>query len=170
MNLEFLKTQEISQLTILNDLKFDNVEEMLKNPPYQLFLSIDELISPSKNSRASKKFEKKIRGPPRPLNDYFIFRKNFEVYIRSQQNAISATNVGNVSRFASCEWKKQPPTVKLFFKFLAEMAKNKHKEMFPGFKYNPKRHKKLSSLSSIPLPPDNYDEIFDQIINHEMLE
>ncbi|KAF0421495.1 MATA-HMG [Gigaspora margarita] len=105
--------------------------------PYELTIEIEELVSPPKNSRKAAKFRKDpSSSPPRPQNAFLLFRRDF--YARLKLNKIKISN-GDVSRLASEEWKKLPNEVLRFFGVLEKLAKDRHKQVYPGYKYSPKK-------------------------------
>ncbi|CAG8473090.1 1224_t:CDS:1 [Paraglomus brasilianum] len=103
---------------------------LLLNPPYMLNISPDSLINPKRKNQNS--------NPPRPSNCWIIFRQNFAIGLRSQypENSYS---IQNVSKMASEDWKSQPILVKQYFDTLAKLALQRHKEIYSGYIYRPRR-------------------------------
>ncbi|CAG8487926.1 14364_t:CDS:1 [Dentiscutata heterogama] len=116
--------------------------------PYSLTLEIEELISPPKNSRKAKNFRKNpsSASPPRPQNAFLLFRRDFHAKLR--QKEIKMSN-GEVSRLASEEWNKLPKEVLRFFETLEKLAKDRHSEVYPDYKYSPKKGCRKKSLHRI---------------------
>ncbi|KAF0507836.1 MATA-HMG [Gigaspora margarita] len=77
------------------------------------------------------------------MNAYVLFRRDFIARMKQQGMKMS---IGDVSRLASGEWNKQPANVHRYFEILENLAKDKHKEIYPAFRYSPK--KKLARLCS----------------------
>ncbi|CAG8782848.1 21290_t:CDS:1 [Cetraspora pellucida] len=115
-----------------------NEEEhaLLQNPPYQLTLSLNELLSPARKNRKNKsKPENKI---PRPQNAWVLFRKDYEANQR-MRFPDKALKMKNVSTDAGDVWRNQPSKVKRFFEILSRLAHEQHKALYPGYKYTPKK-------------------------------
>ncbi|KAF0559085.1 hypothetical protein F8M41_007052 [Gigaspora margarita] len=106
-----IMTREIEFITISpekrsNETFNEDDDELLRNPPYPLAFTVEDLIL-SSNS------------------------------LRSQAKRIE------LSGLASEEWRDQPPKVKKFFELLVKKAKDKHKEAYPDYTYDPDRSKKI---------------------------
>ncbi|CAG8785002.1 14325_t:CDS:1 [Gigaspora margarita] len=108
------------------------------SPPYDLTIKIEELILPPKNSRKAAKFRKdpSSSSPPRPQNAFLLFRRDFYAKLTLKQTKM---RTGEVSRLASEEWRKQPKEVLWFFEILEKLAKDKHSQEYPDYKYSPKK-------------------------------
>ncbi|CAG8573239.1 10813_t:CDS:1 [Acaulospora morrowiae] len=107
--------------------------ELLRNPPYELTLTIEELTKPSDKKRCKKdSLELKV---PRPPNGYILYRKDFGAKIKLTQPNLK---VQDISKMSSEHWKKEDSMVKLFFKILAEIQGENHNKQYPGYKYNPR--------------------------------
>ncbi|KAF0414352.1 MATA-HMG [Gigaspora margarita] len=124
----------------VNDCSLQNEyvvnDEQTHTVPYKLSLNVDDLINPSKTSRRLKK----TKDPPRPQNSFVLFRRDFEVKYRllhKDEKIVSK----KISSLAAESWNIQPPSVKSFFKQLEFKAFNKHKEMFPNYRYQPNKKK-----------------------------
>ncbi|CAG8591162.1 14539_t:CDS:2 [Acaulospora morrowiae] len=141
---------------ILDEVEF---ESFIKNPPYKLNLTIDELIGTSSKSRVYKKFLSGGRSkPPRPPNSFVIFRKNFVAGVNSR------TKAPKMSKIVAEAWESQPPAVRKFFNMLAERAKVMHNEKFPNYKYTPRRSKKIKEKNA---PAGESKDICDDYLNYE---
>ncbi|CAG8517516.1 11732_t:CDS:2 [Ambispora leptoticha] len=83
--------------------------------------------------------------PARPPNKFFIFRTMFQGSLDTFK-----LQVPIVSELASQVWRKSSNEVKEAFSKLAEIAKNEHSEINPGYVYKPYRKVSLakSDLSS----------------------
>jgi len=109
---------------------------LLKNPPYNLTLSVYELTTPKKQE---KNYVTNNEGDvviPRPHNAFIIFRNDYAARIKdSPERKIS---IRLISQMASKQWKQESETVKLFFKLLADMYQHNHRRLYPQYKYSPK--------------------------------
>ena len=109
----------------------------LKKPSCTLYLTIEELTSPSLESRAYKNFDEgKTTIPPRPLNSFMIFRKNFQAGVN--------IHVKDTAKKVQESWNEVSSEVRCFFELLSKMAREKHLEKFPDYKYSPKKTSKNS--------------------------
>ncbi|CAG8444767.1 hypothetical protein C2G38_2168630 [Gigaspora rosea] len=109
-------------------------DELLKNHPYPLAFTIEDLIFPSNSPRSKAKRKKQLK-PPRPQNAWVLFLKNF---IKLHQ-----LEGKDNSSLASDAWNRQPPIVHKFFKLLEKKAKDKHNEDYPDYIFAPDRSKKI---------------------------
>ncbi|CAG8578894.1 6719_t:CDS:1 [Paraglomus brasilianum] len=102
---------------------------------FRLFLSIDELISPSQVSRTFRRDE----SIPRPQNAFIIYRRNLVASLKGKGGDVK---FHDISDEASEAWRKERQEVKQFFKCLAVMGKIVHSKKWPGYIYKPKRKAK----------------------------
>ncbi|CAG8541040.1 10715_t:CDS:2 [Scutellospora calospora] len=102
-------------------------DEFLNVKPYPLTLDLDELISPASHSRRVIQYERNPTSsdPPRPLNAFFLYRKDFSAKLRKE--GIKMKN-GDVSHLVSEEWNKQPKEVLLHLP-LDEMVVNEQENV-----------------------------------------
>ncbi|CAG8688733.1 15017_t:CDS:1, partial [Racocetra fulgida] len=147
---------------------FDNELISSPLPPYQLTIEIEELVSPPKNSRKAKKFQKNPHStsPPRPQNDFILFRRDF--YAKLRVEGIKMKN-GDISRLVSEVWNQQPNEVRRYFKLLEKLAIERHNEAFPDYKYSPKKSNAKKPKSKNTRQMNNNIERFPAIYN-EMSE
>ncbi|CAG8546038.1 21064_t:CDS:2 [Dentiscutata erythropus] len=110
-------------------------DELFSEPPYPLAMDIDELTSPPTNTRPAKKYKKHPdkSNPPRPQNDWVLFLRNFTALLNLNGTKMNSTT--KVARMAADEWRRQPPKVRRYFKFLGDRAKEKHNELYPEFNH-----------------------------------
>ncbi|CAG8552707.1 5799_t:CDS:2 [Acaulospora morrowiae] len=112
---------------------------LLRNPPYQLTLCLEVLLSPARRNRKNKtKPENKI---PRPQNAWVLFRKDYEASQRMQFPE-KALKMKTVSTDAGDVWRNQSSQVKRYFEILSRLAHEYHKAMYPNYKYTPKKKQK----------------------------
>ncbi|KAF0559086.1 MATA-HMG [Gigaspora margarita] len=114
------------------------------NSSYELTLGIEELISPPQNTRCAVKHRKNKSSPPRPLNKFLLFRRDF---IAKQKENGRTMNIEDMSRLASYEWGNLTDDARRYFEILEQMAKDKHREMYKGYSYCPKKNKGKESKS-----------------------
>ncbi|PVU93901.1 hypothetical protein BB561_002965 [Smittium simulii] len=87
----------------------------------------------------------KQKRTPRPPNAFIIYRKE------TQANVIKANpGVSNkeISVIIGKMWKQEPQSVKDQYKVKAENEKQIHKKMFPDYKYQPRKSKKIAKADS----------------------
>jgi len=102
---------------------------------FRLFLSVNELISPSQMSRTFRRDE----SIPRPQNAFIIYRRNL---VASLKEKCGDVRFRDISDEASEAWRNERQEVKQFFKCLAVMGKIVHSQKWPGYIYKPKRKAK----------------------------
>ncbi|CAG8743392.1 17138_t:CDS:1 [Gigaspora margarita] len=118
--------------------------EFVGNSPYELTLDIDELISPSPNTRKAEKHRKNQSSPPRPLNKFMLYRRDF--IAKQKKNGIKM-DIKDMTRWASYEWGNLTDEVHRYFEILEQMAKEKHRQTYAGYTYCPKKNKGKNSKS-----------------------
>ncbi|CAG8621184.1 1094_t:CDS:1, partial [Scutellospora calospora] len=96
------------------------------NPPLLLSLTIDEFFAPAKRPT-------KNPNPPRYLNSYLLWKRNYDASHTSK-------NFTQRSRESSVMWSRSDDEIKLFFKILSKLHKSYHELMYPEYKYSPKRN------------------------------
>ncbi|CAG8486530.1 11195_t:CDS:2 [Ambispora leptoticha] len=99
----------------------------------QTKLTIEDLIKPK------GKFRNGV--PPRPQNPWVIYRKDLQAKLVAEQGAEIefGARVGSISKMASEKWNVEPQEVKQVYEIIAEVAKRVHEQMFPNYKYKPRR-------------------------------
>ncbi|CAG8482786.1 22610_t:CDS:2 [Dentiscutata erythropus] len=125
------------------------LKEIMKNPPYDLTLPVEELLS----SRKRKKSQK----PPRAQNKFILFRKDYTARARKQDpDRTKLMNTHDFSREASQQWEDHSPQVKLFFTILATVATERHKAIYPGYVYEPEKKKDKPASPISPVSLENF--------------
>ncbi|RIA80264.1 hypothetical protein C1645_6296 [Glomus cerebriforme] len=121
---------------------------LVLNPPYVLTLSIKDLTTPkdpkefiqvsdhSKKKRRQKSI-KAVAVIPRPHNAFIIFRNDYAAKVKRMSNQ-QKISIRLISKMASRQWKQESDVVKLFFKLLADMYQQRHKVIYPNYKFSPK--------------------------------
>ncbi|RHZ50117.1 hypothetical protein Glove_505g11 [Diversispora epigaea] len=123
------------------------VKELLLKPSYPIFLTLEELIETSSHSREGTKYNKnKRKYPPRSLNPFMIFRKNFHKGLRKNKIEIKNNQNNNVKKadiisiLATQEWYEQDnPAVRYLFIELADLAKKRLLYLNPTYRYEPNK-------------------------------
>ncbi|CAG8656072.1 15139_t:CDS:1 [Cetraspora pellucida] len=112
-----------------------SLDEIMKNPPYELTLQQEELLAPRKQ-------KKKTRKAPRAQNKFILFRKDYTARVRRKEpRRAKSMKTQEFSKEASEKWEEQSTEVKRFFTILAEVATERHKMMYPEYKYEPEKKK-----------------------------
>lgn len=108
-------------------------------PPYQLTLPLDDLVnSPPKSDGTI----------PRPKNSFIIFRNDYSARIKVQYSNMT---VGKISGIVSQAWKIQPTSVLQFFEILSMVSYQRHKAMYPDYKYAPQKKEKKPQITQTSL-------------------
>src|SRR6266542_1394420 len=144
-------SSQLDEILVCPNKSLLNEEEnlLINNPPYQLTLSLKDLLSPARKFRKNKtKSDDKI---PRPQNAWVLFRKDYEANQRVSFPD-KALKMKNVSTDAGEVWRKQSTKVKRYFEMLARLAHEQHKKLYPNYKYTPKK--------KIPKDNDSKDWVF----------
>ncbi|CAG8461917.1 high mobility group box domain-containing protein [Gigaspora rosea] len=146
-------------IMIISDMKMSKsilslYNELLSiDPQYPLTMRIEDLVTPAQTSRRASQFLEKHTKPtpPRPLNLYLLFRKDYDAYLKSEGNNLST---GEVSKLTSTMWKELSPPHRYFFQILADLAKLIHMNMYPEYRYIPRKPTKARSVSDTDRSPD----------------
>src|SRR3954452_13786245 len=143
---------------------------LLVDPPYNLTLSITELTTPkgpketkaqvkkkhkSSNNADSDQIETEVAGNiSRPHNAFIIFRMDYAAKLKRIYNQ-QKISIRTISKLASKQLKKEPEAVKVFFKLLSDMYQERHKKIYPDYKYTPKRSNTFSDVKKRKLAKRN---------------
>ncbi|CAG8470226.1 24025_t:CDS:2 [Gigaspora rosea] len=110
------------------------LKEMMKAPPYELTLSLEELLAPRK--------KKKSQTPSRPQNKFILFRKDYIARTRKEDPVRSkAMNTRDFTEGAKQYWEVQPAEVHRFFTIMANIATKRHLATYPEYAYEPVKKK-----------------------------
>ncbi|CAG8733183.1 26449_t:CDS:2 [Dentiscutata erythropus] len=105
-------------------------------------------------STKSRNRVKKNLSPPRPPNIFFLFKNCFMLEIKSQfPNLFEKLSMPNLCKYAREIWKKMPEDVKsIYRKFSAQSI---HNELYPNYKYTPRKKKGSASQKEEDLMANN---------------
>nr|CAG8626548.1 5040_t:CDS:2 [Entrophospora candida] len=118
---------------VKSQLDNDEVRLLLK-PPCELYLPIEELITPRNNHK----------NPPRPQNCFMLYRKNYN------KSSDSINDVIKVSKDAGKAWNNESGEVRKYFKILENMSLEKHKLIYPNYEYKTSGDQLLSYKAQKP--------------------
>lgn len=131
-------SSQLNEILVFPNNSLLNEEEnlLINDPPYNLTLSLKDLLSPAKKTRRNKnKPDDKV---PRPQNAWVLFRKDYEANQRVNFPD-KALKMKNVSTDAGEVWRNHPVKVKRYFETLSRLAHAQHKILYPNYKYSPKK-------------------------------
>ncbi|CAG8522183.1 12015_t:CDS:1 [Ambispora gerdemannii] len=152
-----MTTTSIDTTTSNNDHTANTLSEcekkMLRDPPYKLSLSMDELLAPAKRTRKNKKDS----NNPRQQNKWIIFRKDYEAKLRLL-NPNATYKIQDISKEYGAEWRSQPSEVNKYFDLLQRIAFEKHKLAYPNYKYSPKKKESVFREDNNELYEDDEDD------------
>ncbi|BFZ55098.1 hypothetical protein PYCC9005_002137 [Savitreella phatthalungensis] len=91
----------------------------------------------------------------RPLNSFMLYRKD-------KQHHVDSNNHQSISKIIGEMWRNETAEVKLFYDRLAQSERRKHQELYPGYKFQPKkkpnpRHRTLNALRAQPAQSESRD-------------
>ncbi|CAG8593303.1 1176_t:CDS:1 [Acaulospora morrowiae] len=141
-------TQELVYIDEL--LNSSETVELLRDPPYPLILSVEELTKAPEMKRASKRTPYTI---PRSPNPFFIFRKNQAAKMKLEKEK---SHTSETSKKVAEIWRKQDVRVKKLFEALSLLAKKNHMLKYPDYKFQPK---KKTDLTFFHVQPRYLDEV-----------
>ncbi|CAG8738932.1 1832_t:CDS:1, partial [Gigaspora rosea] len=94
---------------------------------------------PPQHTRCAENHRKEKRPPPRPLNKFLLFRRDF---IAKQKKNGRNMNLKDASKFASYEWHNNlTDETHRFFEILEQLAKEKHRQRYGEYTYSPKKNR-----------------------------
>ncbi|CAG8652003.1 24424_t:CDS:1 [Racocetra persica] len=140
-------------------------EEQLKEMelPCELGMPLEELLAPREQNNRSQK-------PPRAQNKFILYRKHYIARARKNNPQRTAgMKARELSKEASQSWDSESNEVKRYFTIMAEVAVKRHKEMYPGYTYEPgkKKDKQVDLEESFSSSEDEFSEYlnYDQCDN-----
>jgi hypothetical protein len=119
---------------IPEDLELENVY----NPKYSVF----QLISTRKHPR-------KQVIPPRPSNSFFLFKNCYLLELRKLGYRFCMPDICRQSKQL---WSNIPPDVKERYDILALQAQILHQEMYPEYKFSPKKRQAFKQKKQVFSP------------------
>jgi hypothetical protein len=77
--------------------------------------------------------------PPRPLNSFMIYRREYQKKIKEQHPNILLSELSRISKSAADEWAQEPQHVKQKYAEKARVEKERHMKLYPNYVYCPRR-------------------------------
>jgi len=77
--------------------------------------------------------------PPRPLNSFMIYRREYQKKIKEQNPNILLSELSRISKSAADEWANEPQQVKQIYAEKARAEKERHMKLYPNYVYCPRR-------------------------------
>ncbi|CAB4391721.1 hypothetical protein RhiirA5_408941 [Rhizophagus irregularis] len=153
------------------------INRLTTNPPYKLTLTVDELLAPSKKNLGSRSRPKSI--PPRPQNVFILFKKDLTARLKLEPSN-KDLSISRISSLAKVIWANLSNEARQFFEILYLACIEKHKSLYPGYRYTPKkkpqpeenksRSKNLSSnikKQVTVFPKLDYDDLFTELFHED---
>ncbi|KAI3637215.1 hypothetical protein MIR68_004921 [Amoeboaphelidium protococcarum] len=87
---------------------------------------------------------------PRPPNAFMLYRKDHHHLIKKemqencQDHSGKQFTVPEISKVLGARWKAESEEVKMKYHEMARLADEEHRKLFPGYKYSPKKRRKLT--------------------------
>ncbi|KAI0371096.1 HMG-box, partial [Pilatotrama ljubarskyi] len=91
-------------------------------------------MPPARNARKPRKSP--TDKPPRPPNAWILYRTDRLKRLR-EDNDGPPRKQADISKLLGVLWAQEPDEVKRQYEKAAEIAKAKHAEKYPGYKYQP---------------------------------
>ncbi|RDL40311.1 uncharacterized protein BP5553_00290 [Venustampulla echinocandica] len=83
---------------------------------------------------------------PRPRNAFILYRQHYQAQVIAQHPGLANPEI---SKIIGEQWREQAPEVKNEWKRLADEEKQRHQRQYPGYRYQPRRAGKPTSLHPI---------------------
>ncbi|PVU89430.1 hypothetical protein BB559_005100 [Furculomyces boomerangus] len=116
------------------------------------------------NNLYKKSKQQKQKRTPRPPNAFILYRKDKQESVIKSHSGVSNKEI---SVIIGKMWKSEPTDVKDKYKEMAEEEKRKHKKLYPDYKYQPRKSKKLCRIEhGLRFSHDN--SIFNQPLQTKM--
>jgi hypothetical protein len=93
---------------------------------------------PTLSQRATKR-RRNRDTPPRPLNSFMIYRREYQKRIKEQNPNILLSELSRISKSAADEWANEPQQVKQIYAEKARAEKERHMKLYPNYVYCPRR-------------------------------
>ena len=90
-------------------------------------------------SQRSSKRRRNRDPPPRPLNSFTIYRREYQKKIKEQNPNILLSELSRISKSAADEWANEPQQVKQIYAEKARAEKERHMKLYPNYVYCPRR-------------------------------
>ncbi|CAG8453342.1 9980_t:CDS:1 [Acaulospora morrowiae] len=90
------------------------------------------------SSRVSKR-RRNRDTPPRPLNSFMIYRREYQKMIKEQNPNILLSELSRISKSAADKWANEPPSIKQIYAEKARAEKEQHMKLYPNYVYCPRR-------------------------------
>jgi hypothetical protein len=119
---------------------------------------------PTPVTTSSSKRRRNRDTPPRPLNSFMIYRREYQKRIKEQHPNIMLSELSRISKSAAEEWACESQAVKQQYAEKAKQEKERHMKLYPNYVYCPrrpsrgnKRKKPPSASNATPttVQPDN---------------
>ncbi|KAI8875437.1 mating type protein MAT1-1, partial [Backusella circina FSU 941] len=75
-------------------------------------------------------------NPPRPMNCFLLFRNDKQKEIVAK---CKGANHRDISKVISKWWRESDEELKTYYRIRAIIEKEKHQQMYPNYKYSPKK-------------------------------
>ncbi|CAG8663143.1 8892_t:CDS:1 [Racocetra fulgida] len=133
------------QIQFVPNITHSFCEELLSlDPPFELSLSINELISSSPKSRPLSKHlkDRDLHKPPRPCNPFILYRRNFQASLTSTnfQAGLTPTNDISIASIQAVQsWEQEPAYTHYYFYIMSKAAQEVHSKRFENYQYRPQK-------------------------------
>ncbi|CAG8452657.1 12105_t:CDS:1 [Cetraspora pellucida] len=116
-----------------------NNEHQLNNSQQINYINTPSvMMTPPLSQRATKR-RRNRDTPPRPLNSFMIYRREFQKKIKEQNPNILLSELSRISKSAADQWANEPQTVKQIYAEKARFEKEQHMKLYPNYVYCPRR-------------------------------
>ncbi|CAG8591810.1 8191_t:CDS:1 [Racocetra persica] len=130
-----------SSLQMEHDCLLVLANELLKQLPDKLTLSLEEILAPRDTEENAKK-------QPRSQNKFILFRKEYTAYVKKQDpDRAKSMNTDEISKGTSKHWETLPPQGKQLFTILSNIADKRHRMKYPNYVYKPQKKESKQTFS-----------------------
>ena len=104
---------------------------------------------------------------PRPPNSFMLYRKSQLEQMKAHPD-LKALKQSDLSKYFGDKWKNEPRDVKDYWGEEAEKAKKKHNQLYPDYRFAPRRKKRKScnNVADIQDTGDAEEAVKQETISH----
>ncbi|KAG9295115.1 hypothetical protein G9A89_006096 [Geosiphon pyriformis] len=77
--------------------------------------------------------------PPRPLNSFMIYRREYQKRIKEEHPNILLSELSRISKSAADRWANESQQIKQLYAEKAKAEKEAHMKLYPNYVYSPRR-------------------------------
>jgi len=101
-------------------------------------MNVDDIHHQPLSPRVTKR-RRNRETPPRPLNSFMIYRREYQKRIKEENPNILLSELSRISKCAADRWANESQQIKQLYAEKAKAEKEKHMKLYPNYVYCPRR-------------------------------